>query len=183
MSETYEVIEAQIQQVLVALAIQNKPNITKTSKDFHVPAQQLRARWKGRSSKTTRPAARKKLILEQEIAIYRYLDRLDTIGTAARRPMLIHSVNSILCRSHNDILRPPPTVGHNWPKRFLNNHLEYHICKQKFLSVEQKNSHEPRVVRCWFENYLSIITSKGISSTNIYNMDETGFRMGIGRNQ
>ena len=36
MSESYEVIEAQIQDALDALATQNKPNITKPSKDFCV---------------------------------------------------------------------------------------------------------------------------------------------------
>ena len=71
MSESYEVIEAWIQRAIASLATQEKPNI---SKEFHVPAQRLRAQRNGHFSKITRPAARKKLTVEQETAVCRYLD-------------------------------------------------------------------------------------------------------------
>ena len=76
-----------------------------------------------------------------------YLDWLDSIETAARRPMLICCVNLMLGQSHIDCTKPPPTIGHNWPKRFLDAHLKYYIRKQKLLAVERKNSHEPSTIQ------------------------------------
>ena len=74
MSESYAVIKAQIQRAIASLATQEKPNISTTSKEFHVLAQQLEAQWNGCFSKITRPAAGKKLTIEQEMAVCCYLD-------------------------------------------------------------------------------------------------------------
>ena len=183
MSESYEVIEAWIQRAITSLATQEKPNISTTSKEFHVPAQQPWAQWNGCFSKITRPAAGKKLTVDQEMAVYRYLDRLDKVGTAARCPMLVHCANFILSQSHTNSVNPSLTVGHNWPKCFLDAHAEYYIRKQKLLGVKQQNSHKPITIQCWFENYLNIVQSKGISSSNIYNVDKTEFQIGIRRSQ
>ena len=53
-----------------------------------------------------------------------YLDRLDGIETAACHPMLIYYVNSMLGQSHINCTKPPPTIGHNWPKRFFDAHFK-----------------------------------------------------------
>ena len=97
--------------------------------------------------------------------------------------MLVHCANSILSQSLTDPVNPFPTVGHNWPNCFLDAHPEYHIRKQKLVAVEQKNSHKPIAIQCWFENYLNIIQSKGISLSNIYNVDKTRFWIGIRHSQ
>ena len=62
--------------------------------------------------------------------------------------MLVHCANSILSQSHTDPVNPSPTVGYNWPKRFLDAHAEYHICQQRLLAVKQKNSHKPITIQC-----------------------------------
>ena len=97
--------------------------------------------------------------------------------------MLVHCANFILSQSHTNSVNPSLTVGHNWPKCFLYAHAEYYIRKQKLLGVKQKNSHKPITIQCWFENYLNIVQSKGISSSNIYNVDKTEFQIGIRRSQ
>ncbi len=125
----------------------------------------------------------KRLSEEQELALCHYLDRLDQVGAAARRPMLMHCANALLQQSHNDLTNPPPTIGRNWPQRFLERHPEYHIRKQKSLAVERKNAHDPEAIQRWFEDYHRLIQEKGITETDIYNADETRFKIGIGCNQ
>ena len=78
----------------------------------------------------------------------RYLSCLDKIGTGAQHPIWIRCANSILRQSHTKCTILPPTVDHNWPKRFLGAHLKYYIRKKKSLAVERKNFHEPNVIQC-----------------------------------
>ncbi len=131
----------------------------------------------------TRPGVGKKLLEEQELAVCHYLDRLDKIETAAKRPMLVHCANTLLRLSHKDQSENPPTVGQNWAKRFLARHPEYSIRKQKTLDVERKNAHDPKTIQDWFDGYTRLVLEKGITATDTYNVDETGFRMVIGQNQ
>ena len=95
MSESYSEIESRIQEALDALSKRDKPNIAAAAREFRVPEQRLRARWNGCLSKQERPAANRKLSEALELAVCRYLDRLDAVGTAARMPM-ITCANSIL---------------------------------------------------------------------------------------
>ena len=91
----------------------------------------------------------RKLLDEQELALCRYLDRLDQMGIAAQRSMLTNcachdnqpesrgfhevladyrdSANTLLQQSHNNSTTSPPAVGHNWTKRFLTRHPKYAI--------------------------------------------------------
>ncbi len=140
-------------------------------------------RWKGQRSRSMRPVIGQKLSVEQELAVCHYLNRLDQIGAAARRPMLTHCANAILRRSHDNTTTSAPTVGPNWPRRFLTRHPEYQVRKQKPLVLERKNAHDPGTIQCWFEGYLRLVTEKGITPADTYNVNETGFRMGVRQNQ
>ena len=102
----------------------------------------LRARSTGCFSKQERPAENKKLSEDQELAVCQYLDRLDTIGTAACMIMITNCANSILRRSHTDTTTPPPTVSEKWARLFLNRHPEYYVRKQKTIDTTRKTSHE-----------------------------------------
>ena len=183
MSESYKIIESRIQEAIVTLSQSEKPNVAKTAHDHKVPEDRLQNRWKGRLARTERPAANKKLNEEQEIAVCRYLDRLDKIGIAAQRQMLADCANAILRRNHIDFNTPPPTVGKNWPRRFLDTHPEYHLRKQKSLDVERKLSHQPDNILSWFRQYHEVVEQHGIIPNDTYNFDETGFRIGIRKDQ
>ena len=39
------------------------------------------------------------------------------------------------------------------------------------------------MVERWFEDYKQVITEHGICQQDIYNFDETGFQIGVGRDQ
>ncbi len=113
MPEDYAAVEYRIQEALDALRKQQKPNLAKIAREFAVPDQRLRARWKGQSSKTERAGANRVLSEEQEIALCHYLDRLDKVGAAARRPMVTQCANTLLRQNHNNPTTAPPVVGRN----------------------------------------------------------------------
>ena len=73
--ETYESVETRIQKAITILEKKgdDNPNITAAAREFNIPMQRLRARWKGRLSKQTRPPTNRKLTEEQEPALCLYL--------------------------------------------------------------------------------------------------------------
>ena len=78
---------------------------------------------------------------------------------------------------------PPPTVSALWSHRFLKRHPEFHIHKQKTLDQERKNAHNPVQLLDWFKQYPAVVEEKGIQARDIYNFDETRFRIRVGKAQ
>jgi hypothetical protein len=52
---------------------------------------------------------------------------------------------------------------------------------KKPLATIRKNTHDPQAIQHWFDKLLAVKEEFGIVDTDIYNMDETGFRIGIGQ--
>lgn len=185
MTESYDEIEARITLACEELSEYAKPNVAAAAREFEVPETRLRARWNGRQTKVDRPAANRKLLEEEELAVCLYLRRLDKIGTSARLPMITDCANSILRRNHHltDPETPPPTVSSAWTTRFLLRYPEFHVRKQKTLDYKRMNAHNPEDILDWFRRFKSVYEEKGIQPQDLYNYDETGFRIGIGRDQ
>jgi len=184
MSTEYAEIEARITEACCKVAETEKPNIAHIEWEFEVPESRLWARWNGRQTRGSRPAVNKRLTEAEELAVCMYLKRLDTIGTSVRLPMVKNCANDILKRNHpSGTSDPPPTVSEVWSKRFLARHPEFHIRKQKAIEDEWKNAHDPGVILDWFARYQQECEESGVLVGNRYNFDETGFRIGIGRNQ
>lgn len=92
-------------------------------------------------------------------------------------PRMIVGAANYLVRSENC------TVGHQWLQRFLERNPEYHIQKQKPLAAERKHSHSVHDMSDYFEKIQQVMREKGITEFNIWNMHETGFRIGCGKAQ
>ena len=122
---------------------------------------------------------------DEELAVCLYLDRLEAIGTAARKQMITGCANDILRRSFTpcESDTKPPEVGPLWTQRFLERHPEYKVRKQRSIDSNRKNAHDPEVFEDWFHRYKALVDEKGILPGDIYNFDETGFRIGVGKNQ
>jgi hypothetical protein len=61
MPSDYHIIEAKIQNAIEHLRQQKKPNIAKAARDFEVPISRLRARWKGRQTRSQQTPLNQKL--------------------------------------------------------------------------------------------------------------------------
>ena len=78
---------------------------------------------------------------------------------------------------------PLQTVNALWSWRFLKEHPEFHIQKQRTLDQDRKNAHNPFQLLDWFEPYRAVVEEREIQPRDIYNFDETGFRIGVGKDQ
>lgn len=105
------------------------------------------------------------------------------MGLSTRKDMLVKCANDILRGNHQGDAKSASTVGQHWAKRFLKQHPEYHVRRQKPLDVQRKNAHHADDISRWMEQYQRIIMEKQIDPKDVYNFDEMGFRTGIGRSQ
>jgi hypothetical protein len=176
-------IETSILEAIHAMAQQEQPNIARSAREFDVPETRLRARWKGRAP--SRGGQNKALSDDQELAICHYLDRLDQIGLPARIRTITACANAILQQSKSTSMdadaNEKPTVSKMWTRRFLLRHPQYYVRKQKPIAMERKQASTSDIILRHFRLFKETREKYGVLDTDIYNMDETGFRIGVGR--
>jgi hypothetical protein len=68
-------------------------------------------------------------------------------------------------------------------KRFLERNPQYHRRRRRALDVERSCALDKGVVEAWFQDYIHVINENGILPEDIYNFDETGFQIGVGKDQ
>jgi hypothetical protein len=119
----------------------------------------------------------------QDSALYRYIEILDKHDLSPSPTLVEKAANSILSEDHTDPLTPPPTVSEHWAKRFFNRHPEFKLRKTRAIDLDRKKAHEPETIQGWFDRLKQIIEQHGIHESDMWNFDETGFNIGIGRDQ
>jgi hypothetical protein len=86
------------------------------------------------------------------------------------------------------LLRSLPTgtdtiqLGPHWTERFMKRHNLKKV-KQKPIELARKEAHTPSAIREWFEVLEKEMKKKVIKPYNLWNFDETGFRIGVGGNE
>ncbi len=78
---------------------------------------------------------------------------------------------------------PPRTVGPDWTRRFLKRHKEYSEVKQRSQEVDRTFAATKAEVLEWFQAVKQIIDENGLTPYDIWNFDESGFRIGVGKDQ
>ena len=73
------------------------------------------------------------------------------------------------------------TVGEHWPTRWLARHPEFVKRKEKSIELERQKAMNFSSVSDFFSKFEAVVKEKGIHKHDIWNMDETGIRVGIGR--
>jgi hypothetical protein len=68
-----------------------------------------------------------------------------------------------------------------WLKRWLDRNPEYRRRKIRAIELDRQQAHEPKVIQEWYDRLERVIQEKGIAVEDIWNFDETGFRIGIGK--
>jgi hypothetical protein len=184
MSISNEEIEKRILQALDYVSSDSKINFSQLARDFRVPYQRLRARANGRKSLHQTAAKNFKLTLEQDSAIEAYIKRLDQLNICARPMMVVACANSLLRLANRKSAEgPPPTVNQRWLKRWLQRRPELHIKRQRRLEMDRLLSHDHYDIKDWYDGYWRLRQQHGILDADVWNMDETGFRIGIGKDQ
>ncbi|KXX73119.1 Jerky protein [Madurella mycetomatis] len=176
-------MESRIQEALQYINENPGAKTARVALEFGVPRPRLRRRLDGIGPKAGRPATNKKLLPAEEVALCRYIDRLDCLNLAVRPAFITAAANYILLESSSQADKDdPPVVGRNWTTRFIRRY-DYIRQRQKKLDSDRQSAEDPQRVAEYFQKLNKVIMEEGIVAEDIWNMDETGFRIGIGKDQ
>lgn len=146
---------------------------------YGLKPRRVQRRLLGQASRSTRTPTHTRLTTAQEQSLYDYINRLDNIEHSLRLNHIQGAAEYIL-KIASDPHHPPKPLGKDWATRFIKRYPKYHKRKQKPLSAERKNTHDIESIRVAYEKFRRGCEEKGIQYQDIWNMDETGFRIGCG---
>ncbi|KAF6803349.1 fot5 transposase, partial [Colletotrichum musicola] len=152
-------MEGRIQEALKALEYDPGLKITRAAELFNVPRQRLYQRLRGRGTLVDRATNNAKLDWAQETALVTYVERLDRMSLRVRQEVLRDAANLLLREGAGPDCKKPPELGVNWPYRFAKRH-GFQVVKSKLRKT---------------------MDDHGIQPEDIWNMDETGFQIGVGK--
>jgi hypothetical protein len=176
-------MESRIQEAIRFIERFPEAPVAKVAEEFEVPRGRLRYRLSGMPPKRGLPAHNTKLTEPEEKALCRYIDRLDALNLAVRPEFVTDAADTILRERSSKIeAANPPTVGRHWTTRFLKRH-GYNKRRQKRVNAERKESEDLVRVEEYFRQLQLVIQEEGIPPESIWNMDETGFQIGVGKDQ
>ena len=170
-------MESRIQEAIQYLDDFPDAKVATVAREFGIPRNRLRYRLEGRPPKKGQTNTNTKLSAAEEKALCLYIDRLDNINLAVRAEFVTDAANHILQERGKD-----SPVGQNWTTRFLKRH-GYHRRLQKKLNADRQASEDVDRVAQYFQKLQQVIEQHGIPPDDIWNMDETGFRIGVGKDQ
>jgi hypothetical protein len=175
--------EAKIQEALSFIDENPGAKLRAVAREFGVPRDQLRNRSVGRQSRLGRTPANIKLSKPEEAALCRYIDRLEALNLSVRIEFVRDAANAILYeRAPLAQKENPPTVGQHWATRFYRRH-GYSKTKQKKLDSDRQAAENIERVKEYFDKLGTVLAEGGFVPEDIWNMDETGFRIGEGKDQ
>jgi len=70
-------------------------------------------------------------------------------------------------------------LGQHWYKNFLHRHPDFKTRYSRNLNQDRKDAGNLETIQKWFDLYNSTRIQHGILESDIYNMNEKGFAMGI----
>ncbi|KID81501.1 transposase, partial [Metarhizium majus ARSEF 297] len=172
-------VELRVNEALEYIDANPGAKIRAVARKFDVPRGRLQRRGNGVPARKGHPARNTKLSREEEVALCNYIDRLEKANFAVRAEFITDAANYIL-KERASSTAPPELVGTRWTTRFVKRH-NYHKSLQKKLDSNRKASEDITRALSYYNKLKEVIEEYGIPPDDIWNMDETGFRIGIGQ--
>jgi hypothetical protein len=181
--ETYKKEEEAIKNAYESYCQNQNQKITVLAREFDAPYRRLLARIHGQTSYYDRTPTNMLLTDAQERTVKAWVEQLDTIGTPPTNRMITGCANAILAQA-NPHVHPPPTAGPNWVYGFLKRLPDgYERVEQTPIDPKRLNAQDLGVLQTWFDRLKIQLDTKKITYHNIWNFDETGFRVGQGKKE
>ena len=180
MSSNYKEEEARILEAVEAFRTKKNASAASLAREFGVSVDRLRRRIRGVPSRSTRPKVTGPLSKEQEQALQKWIENLDEMGVPPTAETIRNCANSMIHRSDPDARG----VGKNWPYNFIQwLGPEYKRVKQKPMDPNRLAATDISVIDSWFDRLEIQLRINKIQPENLYNFDETGFRIGQGKRE
>ena len=182
MDQSYSAVESRIQDAIDALNTRTNAKVKTITREFNVPYNRLRNRLTRAPSKSEIQGLYNRLLTpDQDLALVLFYEKLSNAGTPARLNSIKSEANRLL-RQTCDPTKPSPTIGPQWAKRWLDRQSGLFKVKRKPLAAERKNAHDVELIAKHFTRVRDVVQEHGIHPHDMWNFDETGYRIGMARN-
>jgi hypothetical protein len=177
------IIELRVKEALEYLQLHPSAKPTTVARQFSISRVRLLCCLDNIPPCTGIPATNTKLSKPEESALCRYIDCLDRINLPTRKVFIRDTANLILqARASRTEQADPPTVGKKWVDRFIK-WYNYNVISSHVLDANRHASENPNAINAWFVKFKAVVSEYGIVVDDIWNMDETGFQIGVGKDQ
>lgn len=173
--------EDSIAAALVAVTTKNV-SVRAAALEFNVARNTLAGRLKnGNKNRVEAHEGTMKLSLCQEDFLVNWAWMEDSCGRAPRHADVKKMAEAILNFSSTD--RHDLELGNKWLSRFLARHPDIATMKGRKLAAIRQKGTTYSTVSQFFEDYKSLLAKYDFQNSNIWNMDETGFALGVTSNR
>ena len=166
--------ESRIQMALDAFKKNQFKSLQETACAYDVSRTTLRRRVAGIASRTEQSANCQKLSKTEESTLSTWILDMDKRGLPLQLPI----VRYLACLLVSARL-PSTTIGENWVNRYIKRHPELKSKYTRKYDYQRAKCEDSGLIKSWFARVQETIQKYGILMEDIYNMDETGFQMGV----
>lgn len=179
MSDSYADSEKRLAKAIEDIHGGVFPSASAAAQHYNLKARRVQYRLKGMASRSTRPPTHQRLTVAQESSLCNYIEHMDHIEHSIRLKHIRTAAEYILKIGTSPGQTPKP-LGKDWVTNFLKRYPKYYKRKQKPLAAERKNAHDVESIQKAYERFQTGMQEMGIQCGDLWNMDETGFRIGCG---
>ncbi|RKK10896.1 hypothetical protein BFJ66_g18057 [Fusarium oxysporum f. sp. cepae] len=154
--------------------IKNGQSIRSCAKLYGKRESTLRGQLKGAQTPQKGQELRQLLSPVQENDLIHFIRHEEACGRAISKPELRDLANEIV-NPNSQVNR----VGRNWPDRFLRRHPGVKKKVSTHLEAARSNETTPELLRRFYAELSSIVKTKGIKPSRMYNMDQQGLHEGM----
>jgi hypothetical protein len=175
--------EKRMQNAIRAFKRNKNSTIVTLAEQFNVPRTTLNNRIKGRKSRRESHEKLQALTPPEERELARWISKLSITGFAPNHRLVKEMAQCIRNRrTRHDKDNPDKTIslGKNWVPHFLRRypHLQTVTAHGIEASRIEGTSHE--TLQKWFDVYRKeVVEDPNVHEKNVYNMDESGFSIGV----
>jgi hypothetical protein len=151
-------------------------NVNINTLNSHLRRAKARAVPRPHPVKTGRGGQNRILSKAQIEAIYKYVEDSYHAGYGASKSMVFMAIGHL--KAAEIPSKPQPTW--RWFQTFMKDHPTlFRVIKTKAIARVRVTTHDITTVEGWFTEYKEWCIQHKIEPQNIYNFDESGFRVGV----
>ncbi|KAE8264368.1 hypothetical protein A4X09_0g6984 [Tilletia walkeri] len=181
MPSKYEEEKERVECAVGAARAVVKLDFSALAREWKVDRLHISRRYQVKNSKLTRAPTNRKLDDDQERALLQYIGISDGLDLSARPELVIAPATQLLSVAHVGS-GPPPVVGANWLPNFIKRHEVLLKVKQKSRELTRMTQDRTTLAKL-FKKLKTTVDREEIFACDMWNVDDVGFRVGIGGKQ